>query len=233
MLAEQLLKKFKGERGKSGGRKARVSLKSNITRRATRFSIVKNIESKFVDSGQVVGECSTTGSITLINVIPQGTTVNNRIGKKLLLKNVQTHGFFYPGTTAIVNNMGAYLVLDKQSNGGALPAITDILTSINTNDFSNDAKKPRYKILRRWDCVISGGTGAIAAPSGFNEAPTANINDFCKMNFVMEFNTSAATGVQATIEKGALYMITVGSSATGTGSGSFQYYTRTRFTEDF
>jgi len=232
MLAEQLLKKFRGE-ARGSKRKARTSLKSktDISRRPTRFNISRNVEYKFVDSGQVVGACDTTGSITLINVIPQGSTTSNRIGKKCMLTSVQIHGFFYVGATAVANNMGALLVFDRQSNGAAIPAITDIMTTVNTNDFANDAKIPRYKILRRWDCVVMGATTAATGPS--NDAPTCNINDYIKLNKKMEFNTSAATGVQATIEKGAMYIVTLGSSAAGTTAGSFQYYTRTRFTEDF
>jgi hypothetical protein len=211
--------------------KIKKFVKSDITRRPTRFNLTKNIESHFVDSGQVTSNCDTTGQIQLINTIAQGTTVNQRIGKKLLLQSVRIQAFFQPGTTAIYNNLGAYLVLDRQSNGAAIPAITDILVSVNTNDFPNDAKRSRYKILRRWDCVVSGC--AVAATNPANDLPSLNCNDYIPLKFVMEYNTSATTGVQATIEKGALYIVTVGSAAAGNTAGTFQFYTRTRFTEDF
>lgn len=189
------------------------------------------VERKFVDSGQIVTACDTTGGITLINVIPQGATTSNRIGKRCFLKSVQIHGFFYTGTTAIINNLCALLVLDRQSNGAAIPAITDIMVSVNANEFANDAKIPRYKILRRWDTVVSGLTLA-AASAPMNDCPSCNINDFVKLDFEMEFNTTATTGVQSTIEKGAIYMVTMGSAPAGTTAGSFQYYTRTRFEDE-
>jgi len=223
------MKKAKLERAISKTRRSKTKPATLSRPVSSRRS--KNIESHFVDSGQVTSPCDTTGQVQLINVIPQGATVNNRIGKKCMLQSVQIHGFFFPGTTAVINNMGAWLVLDRQSNGAALPAITDILVSANTNDFANDAKAPRFKILRRWDCVMSGDTAGTDGPP--NDLPNANLNDYIKLKYIMEFNTSAATGVQATIEKGALYIVTAGSSAAGTTAGSFQFYTRTRFTEDF
>jgi len=231
MLAQQLLKKYKGEA--TGRRKARTKLssKSDISKRPTRVFMMKNLESHFVDSGQLTKDCDTTGTITLINVIPQGTTVNQRVGKKCLLQSVRIQGFFQPNAAAVYNNVGAYLVLDRQSNGAAIPAITDILVSVNTNDYPNDAKRGRYKILRRWDNLIGGST--TSAGITLSDMKAQNVNDFIKMNYVMEFNTSATTGVQATIEKGALYVVTVGSAAAGTTAATFQYYTRVRFTEDF
>lgn len=212
--------------------KIKRSTKTDISRRATRFNQKANIEWNFVDTGQLSGECSTTGSIQLLNTIPQGTTVNQRVGKRLLLRSLRVQGFFQPASAAIYNNFSALIVLDRQSNGAAIPAITDILVSANADDFPNDAKRSRYKILRRFDCVISGAT-LVAAAAPPSDLPSANVDAYIPLNFVMEFNTSATTGVQATIEKGAMYLITVGSSATGTTSGSFFGFFRTRFTEDF
>lgn len=235
MLAGPLIKKFKAE-SRSGisskGKKfVPKSSKFDISRRSTRFNILKNIESHFVDSGQVTSVCDTTGAIQLINTIAQGTTVNQCVGKKCLLQSVRIQAFFQPNSAAIYNNVAAYLVLDRQSNGAAIPAITDILVSANTNDFPNDAKRSRYKILRRWDSLISGATTATNTPC--NEMTAANVNDYIPLKFIMEFNTSATTGAQATIEKGAIYVITVGSASAGTTAATFQFYTRTRFTEDF
>lgn len=209
----------------------RAKVDRGLFRRSKGSLIRKNIESNFVDSGQLILPCDTTGAITLINVIPQNATVNGRVGKRCLLKTVQLSGFFYPNGTAIMNNCCVYLVLDRQSNGAAIPAVTDVLVTANANDFPNDAKKPRYKILRAMDAVLSGATSATAVPA--NDLPSANINTYTKVNYVMEFNSTAATGVQATIEKGALYLVAVGSAAAGATAATCQIYCRTRFTEDY
>lgn len=200
--------------------------------RKKRGSLIRrNVESNFVDTGQFNVPCDVAGSVALVNVIPQNATVNGRVGKRVALKSLQIHGFFFPNIGGVINNCMAMIVLDRQSNGAALPAITDIMVSANANDFANDAKNKRYKILRRYDCVLSGTTGAVAPCT---DCPTANWNDYIKLNnFVMEWNTSAATGVQATIEKGAIYLVTVGTSAAGVTAATLQGYIRVRYTEDF
>ena len=70
-----------------------TSAKTNISKRPTRIRMTRNVESHFVDVGQNSPACDTTGTVTLINTIPQGTTVNQRVGKKCLLQSVWVQGF--------------------------------------------------------------------------------------------------------------------------------------------
>lgn len=199
-----------------GGRTARIAIKGQ--------------EKNFVDTGQLTLACDTTGSVTLVNTIAQGVTVNQRIGKKALLKSCQVRGFFQPNSAAVYNNAVVLLVYDAMSNGAAIPAVTDIMTTANSNDFLNNNNTQRFWILKRWSTVIAGTTSATGPP---NELPSADIDEFVKLEREIEWNTSAATGVQATIQKGALYLVSLGSAAAGTTAASFICFVRTRFTEDY
>lgn len=192
--------------------------------------LLKGQERNFVDTGQLTKACDTTGTITLLNVIPQGVTVSQRIGKKALMKTIQLKGFFYPNASATVNNAGAALIYDKMSNGAAIPAVTDIFVSVNPNDMLNDANSNRFVVLKRWSCVLSG---TLSATGPYTDVQSADIDDYIKLEKEIEWNPSAATGVQATINKGALYMVTYGSAAAGVTASTFQYYSRIRFTEDY
>lgn len=190
----------------------------------------KNLESHFVDMGQQQMACNTTGSIYLINTIAQGVTVNQRLGSKALLQSVLIRGLVQPNTAAVSNNWCILLVYDRMSNGAAIPAITDILDTINTNSMNNDSNSKRFKILRRITGLFSGQSTA-AAP--YNDCPSGNIEEFIKVNKEIKWNTSAATGVQSTIQQGAIYIVSVGTAVAGATDAQAFIATRTRFTEDY
>lgn len=194
--------------------------------------ILKTQERNFVDTTLANMLCDTTGQVTLINTIAQGVTVNQRIGKKALLKSVQVRGSFTPNVSANVNTVGLLLVYDSQSNGAAIPAITDILTAATPFAFTNNDNTHRFVILRRWQKCISGPLGGTAP---FNDCSDLTVDDYVKLDREIEWNVSAATGVQTTIQKGALYLVSFGDHATGGGNlaGFWNGQTRVRFTEEY
>lgn len=207
------------------GNQGYFRLGSSLSRR-----VLKTQERNFVDTTLSSLAVDTTGSVTLINVIPQGVTVNQRIGKKALLKSVQIRGSFTPNSVANINKCALMLVYDSQSNGAAIPAVTDILTAATSNVFTNNDNTHRFTILRRYDCLLQS---SITVGVGVSELPSAIVEDFIKLDKEIEWNISAATGVQATIQKGALYVVTVGSNTAGTAAAIFSGNTRVRFTEEY
>lgn len=154
---------------------------------------------------------TTNGSIVLLATVAQGASVNQRVGKKIMWKSIQCRGNLHNDSTATFNEV-AYLIVYDNRPTGALPAITDILVSINSRSFNNDANSGRFKILKRYDTVLQG------IPSTSNGAgPVENADFFLKINRKCEF-AAAGTGAIGDISLGALYLVTIGSNAGGVGT---------------
>lgn len=149
----------------------------------------------------------TTGTITLINTIAQGTTVSTRVGKKVLLGYVGLKGFVRALASTVVTEARNMVVYDRRPTG-ALPSITDILTASTTFAFNNDNNEGRFEILEDWCFPLS------ALGSGFD---IAEFNAVCPVNAATVYK-AAGTGVIADISEGALYFVTVGTDAGAAGA---------------
>ena len=140
-------KKFKGLKATAKGAKARGS----ITKRANAIAAARGYvrsggyygrfagrgaEHKFLDTG-LTGTFDTTGEVlpgggtsTGLNLIAQGTTESNRVGRKCVITKILIRGHVTTASTEANNIIRMLLVLDKQANG-AYPAYADVLTSIS------------------------------------------------------------------------------------------------------
>lgn len=167
---------------------------------------------------------NTTGDIQLIATIAQGASVNQRIGKKAMLRSVQIRGYAYAGATAIYNDCAMLIVYDRRPTG-ALPAVTDILVAADATALNNDSNSGRFQILRRRDFSLIGNS---TTPTTGQEM--ISMDDFITVNRKIIFK-AAGTGAIGDLEEGALYHVCVGINAAGgtAASGSFNF--RTRFTE--
>jgi len=166
--------------------------------------------------------CDTTGTVTLVNSIAQGAGVNERIGKKAMLRSLQIRGHLVAAAAGTVIKASILIVYDKRPTG-SLPAITDILVTASSFSFNNDNNSGRFQILRRMDFEVIGNN---TTPTTGREAFA--IDEFIKINRPIVFK-SAGTGAIGDIEEGAVYAVTVGSAATNAPTAALGY--RTRFTE--
>lgn len=166
-------------------------------------------------------EYSTTGTIRLIATIANGSSVNQRFGKKIAYKGVQIRGFIDSGSTTQNCYCATMLVYDRKPTN-ALPAITDILVAVNSGSFLNDVNSDRFQIVRRLNHMLIGVDGNNSASAFF-------IDEYVKLNKRPAEFGSAGTGAIGDITKGALYLVTVGDVATGTADGAGVLNTRTRF----
>jgi len=187
---------------------------------------VASKETGFVDLAPATYVCDTTGSITLICTVPQGASVNQRVGKKIMWKSIQVRGGVSVNTTATLNDVSIIFVYDRRPTG-ALPAITDVLVTADANAFNNDANSGRFKILRRIDMVLTGNS---TTPATGNE--TKDVTEYITMKGLPSVFKAAGTGAIGDIEEGALYMITVGSKVAGTTAAAFSAGIRTRFVDN-
>lgn len=184
-------------------------------------------ERNYVDLASAAYVNDSTGSITLLNTVAQGASNSQRIGKKWTMRSIQMRGAVIAGTTGVLAQFTNILVYDKRPTG-ALPAITDILVSSNSNSFNNDNNVGRFRIIRRWDGLIQGGQ--VLATNPVTEGSSQDFDYFVKLNLPV-VNKAAGTGVIADIEEGALYLVTVGSAAPGTTAPNTGCGFRIRYTE--
>lgn len=178
-------------------------------------------ETGFVDLASAVYNFDTTGSIALIATVPQGASVNQRVGKKILWKSIQMRGFAQAGSTATINDVAMLIVYDARPTG-SLPAITDILDTANSRSMNNDANSGRFRVLKRVDCVLVGG-------ATLTEATYKDMDFYLDLKGREGVFKAAGTGAIADISDGALYLVTVGSNAAGTTAASMVAGFRTRF----
>lgn len=179
----------------------------------------------YVDLASATYPCDTTGSITLLATIAQGASVQQRIGKRAIYKSLLMRGNLAAGTTGTISDNTILIIYDKRPTG-ALPAITDILTSSNSVGFMNDNNTGRFEVIRRFDKVLAGNS---TTPSTGLEI--VNLDVFVPLKKRPITFESAGTGAIADIDMGALYLVTVGSRAAGTTAGAATLSFRVKFCE--
>lgn len=135
-------------------------------------------------------------------------------------------GFAFNNTTALINYCRMMIIWDRQPNK-ALPAITDVLNSINSISFNNDQNKKRFKTLKNEEFTLVGNS----ATAGQNNDTTICAKDFYlkfKKPLRIQFG-SAGTGAIGDITSGSLLLVTVGGGAAGTAAATLTAGFRTRY----
>lgn len=192
------------------------------------FVSAQTADAKFFDVGAATYGVSTTGSITHLDIIPQGTTVNSREGKSFTLRNIHMQGFMVTNaTTALALNM-AYLIWDMQPNK-VLPAVTDILDSASSYSFLKRENKARFIVIRK---ILHAQAGNSTTPATGTEA--IKVDEYCKvkhMGLVASCTTADTTGVIGNRINGALYLVTAGNVASGTADADLIVNIRIGFTD--
>lgn len=182
-------------------------------------------ETGFVDVASATYALDTTGTVTLLNTVAQGASVSQRVGKKIMLKSLQFRGLMQNGSTAAANDVAVLIVYDRRPNG-ALPAITDILSSVTPTSMNNDANSGRFVILKRIDEVMIGN---LTAAANYTEAAVKGCDYYMTLGGQPTTYKALGTGAIADIEQGALYLVTVGGTAAGTAAASLIGSFRLRF----
>lgn len=182
-------------------------------------------ERGYVDLASTQYAFNTTGSITLLNTVAQGAGVQQRIGKKWKMTSLQFRGLLYNNTTAVLNDIAFMIVYDRRPTG-SLPAITDILKTVNATSMNNDDNVPnRFQILKRMHTTLIGNT---TTPATGMEAVDG---DFYLPMQLPVVNKAVGTGAIGDIEEGALYLVTVGNNAAGTAAAIMEGAFRLRFVD--
>ena len=161
-------------------------------------------ETGYVDVAAANYACDTTGSITLLNTVAQGAAVTERVGKKIVMKGLQCRGTLGNASTATYNDVAYIIVYDKRPTG-VLPAISDILVSVNPESMNNDNNSGRFSILKRVDANLVGNlsfTGAVA--NALCESTVRDADWWLNLKGLEVVYKAAGTGAISDIEQGAL-----------------------------
>jgi len=135
--------------------------------------------------------------MTELNCVPQGATVANRIGNKIVIKSI--HLKFITAQAATAMNAFRFMVIYDRQPNGAFPAITDILLdqplgAANSLGSLNIANKSRFQVIRDQIHTADPGNGS-----------TKIFSMYMKGRWETEFGTN--TNTIGDFRTGAIYFI--------------------------
>ncbi len=190
-------------------------------------------ELKFHDIDVDDATISATGEILnsgTVNIIAQGTTESQRIGRKCTIKSINWR-------FDIVRNENAgnwdsdvvrvLMYLDKQCNG-ATATVAGILESTDYQSFNNLSNKGRFRTLmdRKYVFIPTAAAG---------DGTTDLFNDFLiydeffkQVNITLEYDNSATTGVLTSIRSNNIGVLVISKQGTAT---TFNSKLRLRFAD--
>lgn len=175
-------------------------------------------------------EVPTTGG--QLNLIPQGVTESNRVGRKCVLKSIRIEGTV-SSTTGVPDVMCIMVVLDKQANGAAAAA-ADVVTSASLASAGLVAALPnldnsdRFVILKKMLIPVGPQYGVVGA---VGSAEVKAVDWYHKCNIPIEFDSTAATGAITTIRSNNVFLL-AGSSGVTDDAYSFTGNARVRFSDN-
>lgn len=206
----------KRSRSKSTKRRTKKPRLSNRFQTVGLFGKPKQ-ELKRMDTGQSNTAISSTPFIIPLNVMKQGTDDYQRIGKEVTLKSLHMIGSVV--LSGVIDNTFDYhrymIVYDRQPNG-ALPAIADILRTVDvngafsTNCFShkNEDTTNRFLILRDRKFGIPGDSqSALHSTVSMLSTPVAGtIDEYIRLkDLKTQFRSNS--GNITSIDTGALLFV--------------------------
>jgi len=184
----------------------------------------------FVDVAFATYACTVSaGTVTMLNVVPVGAGIQQRVGKKIMLKSIQLRGELVNKTSATTNDVAYCIVYDKKP-GAAAPAITDIFNTDSVHSFNNTENSDRFRILRRVDATLVGGdtTGRVANT-------ILQVDEYISLKgytTTYKSNSSTGTGAVGDVSEGALWLVTLGNNvAAGNLNANLNVGCRLRFYE--
>lgn len=198
-----------------------------LTRMVPRGFVGGRGDAKFLDTAVAVYALNTTGSITHISPVPQGTTVNQREGKAFRCTSVNVRGQCFNNTTSALNAVAMYLVWDYQPNK-VLPAITAIFDTVNAYSFPSRENNERFKVIKKFYTSL---IGVFSAPT--NGQMAEPIDEYVRLPEDCNVLCTSAdtTGAIGNTIQGALYWITMGNNAAGTADADCEVGFRLNFTD--
>ncbi len=173
-------------------------------------------ERKFFDTdlAAIFGTIGAVFEAANLNIIVQGNTESNRIGRKCVVKRIDIKGSLVKGATSVQANTSDVLKLcivqDKQTNGAAFTGLNLWETNV-WESFNNLANSSRFRILATKNYTMSNPSG-----SGRGSTDTLSFGETVRTfkfgldcNIPLEFDNSATTGAVTTQRSNSLWLVGV------------------------
>lgn len=186
------------------------------------------------DSINVNGALNTTGTIACVNLIQVGSSMFNRVGRKVQLRSIRLR--FYVTTLIATRSVNLpelariTVVYDKQTNG-AFPVLADVYqdteqsgaNTSSTLSALNMNNRDRFISIIDKSVVLPSGTitGGLLTPAYPDNGENITMMDeYRKLNLSTYFKADSNPAVIGDIATGALYFICF--AGTPAGSELFQ-----------
>lgn len=194
-------------------------------------------ELKFFDTKKnfvAVAETGTILSLSL-NLIPQGVTESERVGRKCTIKKIDIRGTFFANkvtdSSNTKNGIRIIVYVDQQANG-ATAAVADILEDITATNgytsFYNLANQGRFRVLYDKARTIRASAVAQTAAGTFSTYLEQYDWRFAKTcNIPVEF--SGVTGAIGEIRSNNIGVLAICGDSDG--PPDVQYTARVRFSD--
>lgn len=186
------------------------------------------VEYKVFDVAATNYNADTTGSITLINGIAEGTGLSQRIGRIVNWTSVQIRGILQPVDGQTDATYCRVLVVWDSDPNGAAPTMTDIFTASTSLSYNNLNNRDRFRIIADESHAIGGTRDA--SGTAIAQSPTVMTIDRYVSLPKLQTVFQGALGPIANIQHGAMWLVTIGDRAVGNG-GTFSLACRTRYVD--
>ncbi len=179
----------------------------------------KGAERKFLDTDLDASIGSITGIMESVNlnVIVQGNTESNRVGRKVVLKRVDCKGVITlpasVGSASTSDVVRIFLICDKQTNGGTFSG-TDLWETDSIRAFRNLANSSRFQVLKAKTYTFNakGGSGRGSTDTLAFVEHTIFWKMGVNLALPIEYDNSATTGAVSTQRSNSLWLVTQSSS---------------------
>ncbi len=190
------------------------------SRRPPVVPVIGELKFHDIDVDQAAADLS--GGIILnagtINIIAQGVTESQRIGRKVTIKNIGWRGLLNLTVTATTTlsapqTVRLMMVLDKQCNG-ATATVLGVLESANYQSFNNLSNKGRFLTMCDKTIVLQPQNGAGNGTANDNSAVQEIFEFYKKVEIPIEYDST--TGAITEIRSNNLFILIISDTATST-----------------
>ncbi len=181
----------------------------------------------------IVSATGTVQNAGTVNVIPQGVTEVQRVGRKCTIRSIHWR---FSADKVEVNNAATpdaseviriILYLDKQCNGATI-AVTDLLETATHRSFRNLANSGRFSILMDKTVSFNNLTWSYdTAGSQGDSAEVVREMSFNKTGCAIPLEFSSTTGAIAEIRSNNIGVLLISKA----GTGGFASSMRLRFSD--
>lgn len=192
-------------------------------RRVYRKRAFKRMEFKSFDvTGALSMVLDSTGQVDVLNTMARGTDINERVGRQVNIKSIEIKAVSKStAATGTRQECLTMLVWDKDPDG-VLGTIASMLNTVNVNSARNLSNRDRFVVLKSWRYIIYPDT----LPNN-----SRTLRYYRKRNLQTTYNAGNA-GTIADIQKGALYLVTLGENVAGVTAGAMTYQCRIRYLDN-